>query len=282
MLCEGQTAVDIGEAIFIKRRLAFFENNYEVSSHRYINGFIKELEILQTDKTYTAILLWFEYDLFCHINMIASIHYLKQLGRKEHLYLVCSGKISGTEKLHGLSELDDDQLIAHYNQKVRLTSTDIALANTLWTAYCSANPNAFTIPLGQTSSFIYLEPCIQAYRERFPNKNTGLNYLESMMLKAIRDQEIATRQELCSYMLRNQGYYGYGDSQLFRSMESLTIFYESTEKGLVLNDYGNAVIEHKDNYLDGTHPKKDIHFGGVNKYDYSYDAEHNQLLKGTS
>ena len=83
-------------------------------------------------------------------------------------------------------------------------------------------------------------------------------------------------------MLRNQGYYGYGDSQLFRSMESLTIFYESTEKGLVLNDYGNAVIEHKDNYFDGTHPKKDIHFGGVNKYDYSYDAEHNQLLKGTS
>jgi len=278
MLCEGPTTFHINTTPSIQERVSFFKKNYDVSDHRYTSGFIEELKKLQSDNTYTSIILWFEYDLFCHINMIACISYLKQLKRNEPIFLVCSGQVEGEKRLLGLSELKDDQLLNHYNHKIPLDTTDINLASTLWKYYCSDDPKGLVPELAQSSNFPYLENCLQAYRERFPNKNTGLSTLEYEILKAIHYEEIASEHQLCGYMLRHQLYYGFGDSQLFRIIERLRIFFDATSTVLLLNSNGKKVLDGETVFNLMTKVSKDIYFGGVKKYEYHYDPDLNQLV----
>ena len=228
MLCEGPTAVDIDGNAFAKSRKAFFKEHYEVPESHYETQFLKGLEKLDDTLSYEAIILWFEYDLFCHINMLAAISLLSARNRKEAVYLVCSGRVTGATNLLGLSELSNEQLLAHYQDKTRLDPSDLSLATTLWKLYCSENHNALNPLLAKDTNFKYLSNCLGAHRERFPDKNTGLSTLETQILRLIDTHEIRSERQLCGYALQHQGYYGYGDTQLFRMIKRLDPFYDTT------------------------------------------------------
>ena len=45
-----------------------------------------------------------------------------------------------------------------------------------------------------------------------------------------------------------QGYYGYGDVQLERAIDLLSLFYSETSEGLTLNRKGHLALEHQHNY----------------------------------
>ncbi|MGE5943230.1 MAG: DUF1835 domain-containing protein, partial [Flavobacteriales bacterium] len=71
MLCEGPTFIDIDSEAFFKTRKAFFASVYQLELDVYT--FKNEIKKLNSTENYSEIILWFEYDLFCHINMIGVI-----------------------------------------------------------------------------------------------------------------------------------------------------------------------------------------------------------------
>lgn len=97
MLCEGPTIIDIDSETFKNTRKAFLNTVYDIEVNE--EEYDDELNKLNHTKNYTEIVLWFEYDLFCHINMIAVISLIQQKQIKLPLYLVCSGRIEGEKKL---------------------------------------------------------------------------------------------------------------------------------------------------------------------------------------
>jgi hypothetical protein len=129
MLCEGPASEFIGSDQYFKQRKSFFSKYYNLIFEP--KKFEKDLEVLE-NSTYTHIVLWFEYDLFCHINMIAVISLLLQKHIKLPIYLVCSGYTKKEHTLTALSELSDKQLKNHFNKKIKLTDNDLQLAHTLW------------------------------------------------------------------------------------------------------------------------------------------------------
>ncbi|MDP5081329.1 MAG: DUF1835 domain-containing protein, partial [Winogradskyella sp.] len=108
MLCEGPTIPAINSEAFFELRAGFLKSCYDIevdTSER-----IKELSKLDNVENYSEINLWFEYDLFCHINLLGVINLLHQKEINKPLYLICSGRVEGEKNLKGLSELSPAQL----------------------------------------------------------------------------------------------------------------------------------------------------------------------------
>ncbi|MBU3822198.1 DUF1835 domain-containing protein [Flavobacteriaceae bacterium XHP0103] len=275
MLCEGPTFEDIDSEAFFETRKRFFASVYQLELD--VNTFKGELNKLQNTNKYSEIILWFEYDLFCHINMLAVISLIQQKKIKSPLYLVCSGRISGNKNLVGLSELSTDQLIKHYQERVLLTHDDINLAKSLWQIYCGYDHNLFKPYIIKTSSFKYLSNCLKAHLERFPDSKSGLNILETNILEIIKNNHIKSEHHLLGYALNYQGYYGFGDLQLQRTIEILSIFFDSSSKGLALNRKGHEALLGQHNFFSEIN--NTIYYGGAKNADFQFSKSHNKLIK---
>lgn len=277
MLCEGKTVANLASEEFRAARISFFESNYPEHAGSYDDIFGSQLAIIADAHLYEEVVLWFEYDLFCHINMLACISFLRAINYKGIVSLVCSGRVTGEKELKGLSQLSDQQLLAHYKDKTTLTNHDIFLADDLWRLYCGNDHLKLKPQRAKDASFIYLSNCISAHKERFPHAQSGLNTLETNMLRLIRKYEIKTEKQLCGYMLNYQGYYGYGDIQLFKMITRMRPFFILENDVLTLTEESNNILDTGKNVFQKI--AYSCNLGGVSKYDYTYDENNHQLTK---
>lgn len=275
MLCEGFTHTTVSSDNFLSSRASFLKDFYDVDLD--INELKEELNKLNNIDGFSEIVLWFEYDLFCHINMLAVISLLQQKKITLPVYLVCSGRISGEKNLKGLSELNAEQLLNHYKNKVKLNADDIQLVVTLWGIYCGKDHNLFKPYIVKRSTFKYLSNCLKAHLERFPDHKTGLNILERNILEIIRDNDIKSKNHLLGYAINYQGYYGYGDLQLSRIIEKLSIFFTVSKDSIKLNRKGHEALLGTHNF--STELNNNMIFGGVNKFDFQFNSLQNKLVK---
>ena len=275
MLCEGPTEIEIDTPSFISLRKEFLNDFYDIEINE--SEYISEIQKLNDLNGYTEIVLWFEYDLFCHINLIAVISLLQQKQIKLPLYLVCSGRIPREKNLKGLSELTSGQLLNHYDNKVLLAPEDIDFAVSVWKTYCGKDHNLLRQYITQKSSFKYLTNCLKAHLERFPNLKSGLDNIEENILTIIRDNNIKSKNHLLGYALNYQGYYGFGDLQLLRIIDKLSIFFDEGEEKLKLNRKGHEALLHQHNFA--LEIDNNIPFGGVNRFDFQFSKKQNKLIK---
>lgn len=275
MLCEGPTFEDIDSEAFFKTRKTFFASVYQLELD--VNKFKSELSKLKSSLEYSEIILWFEYDLFCHINMLAVISLIKQKNINTPVSLVCSGRVSGSKNLVGLSELTTNQLIKHYKERIIFSDEDIQLAKDLWGIYCGHDHNLFKPYIIKSSSFKYLSNCLKAHLERFPNSKSGLNVLETNILEIIKKNNIKSEHHLLGYALNYQGYYGFGDLQILRIIDALAIFYDSTSSGITLNRKGHEALLDQHNFFSEIN--NTINYGGVSNADFQFSKAHNKLIK---
>jgi hypothetical protein len=277
MLCEGPTEEYIDSETFFKVRKAFLNDFYEIEVND--DELKSEIQSLSHTESYSEIVLWFEFDLFCHINLIAVISLLAQKNVQLPLYLVCSGRVEDEKDLKALSELTPNQLLAHYHSKIKLNTDDIDLAKTLWTIYCGKDHNLFKPYIVKKSSFIYINNCLKAHINRFPDSKTGLSALEQNILEIIKKYPIKSRLHLLGYALNYQGYYGYGDMQMMRIIHKLSIFFTEGEDSLKLNRKGHEALLGQHNFASELN--NNMPFGGIQKTDYLFNTTENKLIKTT-
>ena len=275
MLCEGPTAEQIDTEHFFSIRKQFLLDYYDIEVNE--EEFKTELKTLNNTSKYSKIILWFEYDLFCHINLMAVVSLLQQKNNKAPLYLVSSGRIKGENDLKGLSELSATQLLNHFEEKIKLSEADIDLLVTLWKTYCGKDHNLFKPYITKKSPFKYLSNCLKAHLRRFPDSKTGLSVLETNILEIVKKYPIKSRQHLLGYALNYQGYYGFGDIQLMRMIEKLSIFFDENQEGITLNRKGHEALLGQYNF--STELNNNMPFGGVNKFDFHFNEDQNKLIK---
>lgn len=275
MLCEGPTEIKIDTESFFNKRKVFLNEFYDIEINE--SEYVSEIQKLDHLENYKGIVLWFEYDLFCHINLVAVISLLQQKQAKQPLYLVCSGRIPSGKNLKGLSELSSGQLFSHYDKKVKLTAEDIDIAVSVWKTYCGKDHNLLRHYITQKSSFKYLSNCLKAHLERFPDLKSGLDIIEENILTIIRDQNIKSRNHLLGYALNYQGYYGYADIQLSRIIDKLSIFFSEDGKKITLNRKGHEALLGQHNF--SLEIGNNIPYGGVNRFDFQFSKKQNKLIK---
>ncbi|MFD0862127.1 DUF1835 domain-containing protein [Sungkyunkwania multivorans] len=276
MLCEGPTDFEIGSEYFIKKRIDFLKEYYDIPIAFYQQKFVEELKSIEDINNFESVILWFEYDLFCHINMIAAISWLKQQNAKRPVYLVCSGRVHGEDGLKGLTELTKAQLMEHYANKIALKNDDLLLAVDLWRLYNSQNHTTFKKYVTQPSSFPYLSSCLSAHLKRFPSNHNGLGLLEVHILNLIDKEVIRSKRQLLGYTLHRQGYYGLGDLQIEKIIKKLTPFYTHEDDRIVLNLKGQLALKKEADFYDDM--KDGTIFGQAKKYAAKYDIITRNLI----
>ncbi|MDT0641845.1 DUF1835 domain-containing protein [Zunongwangia sp. F363] len=277
LLCEGPAVKELGSEDFIKLRKKFLQDSYGISSEDYEEKFLSQLYALQNIEEYDAVVLWFEFDLFCHINMIAAISFFLAKKKEVPMSLVCSKKLKGDGGQKSLSHLSSKQLLSHYKKRIGLTSDDLEIAEYIWELYCSNNPMQLKSQIKRNSNFEYLSSCIRAHVERFPNSTTGINSLERNVLKIIQRHTISSENQLLGYALEYQGYYGYSDSQMQRLLSKLKRFYHLKEDRVVLTEEGEQAMNGTKNFYRQL--KNEECFGGAKMYNFLYEPESHRLLK---
>jgi hypothetical protein len=278
MLCEGRTETNVGSESFWKTRFEFLHKNYNVSKSWFIEKTLKEYRSLCNHKQQDEIILWFEYDLFCQINMLAVLSWLKTHRRDAQISLVCSGDEDGTEKMFALCDLDDEKIQNLYNKRVHLTQDDIEFADYVWQLYCSDNP----IRLENMSDFEnyhfdYLSSAIKLHLKRFPSIKNGLNELENRVLALAAEQKPQNKKLFIQNLLTNQGLYGYGDSQFERILTNLKPLFTSLSP-VRLSKKGKDILEGKTSYYSQIRDNE-AYLGGALKYSFLFNNESGRILK---
>ncbi len=275
MLCEGPTKVDLDSEEFFEIRSQYLNQEYNIEINEY--EFKAELDKLNHLNEYSEVVLWFEYDLFCHINMIAVIHQLVAKKCALPVYLVCSGRVKGESDFKGLGELSPEQLLKHYDRKILLTYDDLDLASNLWQLYCGKSHNLIKPYIVKTSSFQYLNSCLKAHLKRFPDSINGLGRLEHHVLETINLNEIKSENQLLGYVINYQGYYGYGDLQIKRIIKKLRIFFDVKNDFIRLNRKGHEALLGQHNFA--LEVGNSIMLGGVSRKDFHFNKKENKLVK---
>jgi hypothetical protein len=278
MLCEGKTETNVGSEAFWKTRFDFLHKNYKVSKSWFIEKTLKEYRSLCNHKQQDEIVLWFEYDLFCQINMLAVISWLKTHRRHARITLICSGQHEGSDRLLGLSELSDDQIRRMYTEREVLSQDDIEYADYVWQLYCSDNPIRLeNLTDFDNYHFKYLGPSIQAHLKRFPTIKNGLNELENRILRIVAEEKPKSKKALIKMLLDNQGWYGFGDSQYQRILTSLRPLFSSFNPSR-LNKKGKEILDQKTSYYSVIRDNE-AYLGGALKYNFLYNTEAGRILK---
>ncbi len=244
MLCEGSLHKDVGSDEFWKKRYTFFEG-IGVARLEYYDKTIKELIKIEDISNYDEVVLWFEYDLFCQINLMALCTYLLKYFRKNiNYYLVCTGYEKGIPNLQTLSDYSPEEYQTLYKEKIKLSRNNLLFAEQSWQLYVENNKEALKeFDFDQCSKFKYLQQAIQQHLQRFPDNN-GLNQIENKILEII-NSGISNRNDIIKKLLlwqKRETGYGFGDLQYSRSLENLSNFFIIKNELITLNEKGKELI----------------------------------------
>ena len=278
MLCEGKTETNVGSESFWKTRFEFLNKNYKISKSWFIDKTLKEYRTLCNHKQEDRIVLWFDFDLFDQINMLAVISWLKTHRPYAEISLVSSEGDDDSLDIMGLGELTDEQLRKLYTNRTLLTQDDIEYADYVWQLYCSDNPIRLeNLKDFDSFQFTHLSGAIEAHLMRFPTIRNGLNEVENNILRLARNAKPKTKLELLNTVLRNQGRYGFGDTQYERVITKLKPLFTNFNP-VKLSKKGMEILEGKTSYYSCIQ-ENDAYLGGALKYNFLYNSETNRILK---
>ena len=278
MLCEGKTETSVGSESFWKTRFEFLNKNYKITKSWYVEKTLKEYRSLCSHKQQDQIILWFDYDLYNQVNLLAVLSWLKNHRKYAEIYLACSGKGDETNTLFRLDELDDNQLIKLYENKVWLTQDDVEYADYVWQLYCSDNPIRLqNLTDFSIYNFDYLWEAIQAHLKRFPSIKNGLNQVENNILTLAAERKLKTKSELITTAITNQGIYGFGEVQYDRLVTKLKPLFTNFNP-VRLTKKGKEILEGKTSYY-ACIQENGAYLGGALKYNYLYNTNTDRILK---
>ncbi len=278
MLCEGKTLTNVGSENFWKTRFDFLHKNYKVSKSSFIEKTLKEYRSLCNHKQQDEIVLWFEYDLFCQINMLAVLSWLKTHRKYAQISLVCIGKQDDSDQLLSLNQLSEEQLMNLYTHKKVLSQDDIEYADYVWQLYCSDNPMRLeNLTDFKQYQFDYLGEAVQTHLQRFPSIRNGLNQMENNILEVANSEKPKNRGAFLGVILQNQGMLGFGDSQYERAINRLKPLFTSLNP-VKLSRKGKKILENQTSYYSCIQDNE-VYLGGALKYNFLYNTTTDRILK---
>jgi hypothetical protein len=159
--------------------------------------------------------LWFEYDLFCQVNMWFAISVINSLSIKKKVYAVYTSYLDRNNKhfWNGFGPANSSQLQVCFAGRILLSDADLHLGQELWAAYKDNNFEEL-IRLAKTRSlaFPYLQEVVKAHTDRFAKD--GTNGRPEKVIEDITKNISSDFHKVCEEFWKRESIYGFGDTQL--------------------------------------------------------------------
>jgi len=236
LIC-GPTPAGRSEPEFIDVRARYLADSYNVPIEKCRAELQAMHEALASFSAHDEVVLWFEHDLFCQVQLIYLLHWFagRDLGQTK-LSLICIDEFPGVQIFHGLGQLNAEQLLSLFPQRREITFEHLELAAKAWAAYCAPDALALIALLNSDMSAMpFLKEALSKHLQRFPSTRNGLGRVENTALKLI-PAGYGQFRSLFPAFIRREGAYGFGDAQLYVSMRRLT----TTTKPLLKQKNGRS------------------------------------------
>ncbi|MDQ4140033.1 MAG: RNA polymerase subunit sigma, partial [Bacteroidota bacterium] len=252
ILFEGPIIVRGSPVDFWQARQHYISQTYQEAPTAYVLQVTAEVKRLETFSLHDEVVLWFEHDLLCQINLLYLLHWFAQQAlNKTTLSLVCIGSHPEMPDFKGLGNLSPEQLAALFRQRQVLTSGDLALGDRGWQAFASPTPENL-INFLQEEDFTrlpLLPDALRAHLTRFPSVQNGLNAIEQLLLEIIA-QHSPTTTQLFHLFWQRTTLFGLGDTQIINYLKELEQADLIKRKDQIsITDLGNKALRYECDYV---------------------------------
>lgn len=213
---------------FWRTRGLYFSKMYKrygESASSYFKKVIQENAKLEKLSEYTHVVLWFEFDVFCQINLLFLLNHLSGL-EIDHLQLsvVSPGQEQEGANFHGMGEGTPEKIEQWYSQRVEVSDEMLKKAQELWKVYNSDTPEQLDtiVSAGEIEFFPHLRKSFAAHLSRYPSFKNGLNTIEQALLDIIEEKKPTKIGHILRPFWELHSVYGLGDSQLVNYLEKLS------------------------------------------------------------
>jgi len=169
ILMEGPSNVDV------ETRATWLAPRLEVTPEAYARGWCEGQATVTRAKEHDEVVLWFERDLFCAINLWFLLAHV-DVARVSLVFPEV------TNEARGLGTFEPARLLALFEQRHTLTTDEIAEARALWLAYAAPEPTTLA---RLEPSFPFARAAIRLHCGRFPSVAHGLDEVEHATLQAL-------------------------------------------------------------------------------------------------
>ncbi len=198
---------------FWQIRAKFITSNYDEKEEKYFQNSVGEFERLRNLATSeTEVNLWFEYDLFCQVNLWFCLYLLRESNAE--IFRVAPVCRRDDEIWEGFGGLESDVLERCFADRVKFNDADILLGANLWRAYQFADFETLE-KLSETNSacFPYLREVCRAAIEK--------NSRPKEILQGIIANGTTDFAEIFPEFSAQAGVYGFGDAQVQRILAQI-------------------------------------------------------------
>jgi hypothetical protein len=219
----GPTPGNLSEAKFINVRAKHLAVTYDVALDECETELQAQHDALTRYSDHDEIVLWFEHDLFCQINLAYLLDWFsrRDLG-KTALSLVSINAFPGVDDFRGLGQLNEKQLASLFPTRRKVTSPQLELGSAAWQAYASPDPKRIaSLLFADTSALPFLKAALIKHLERFPSTRNGLGRIGNVCLELIAHGQ-RDFKSLFPAFGRRKPLYGFGDAQIFVELKGLT------------------------------------------------------------
>ena len=195
---------------FWEQRARFILAEYgddEIEYHEKVADPLSQLAELADDD---EVNLWFEYELFCSVNMWFCLSLVEPTGAA--IYRVEPIGLEAANRWDGFAKFTADDLKAAFELRTKFSSEEVALGATLWNAYRRKNyAELRAAAQGEWPCFPYLAEVVAAAAEQ------DIRPLE--VVSEIQAGGEADFGEIFKEFRQRAGVYGYGDVQVRRLLD---------------------------------------------------------------
>lgn len=186
-----------------------------ITAAAYHNDVVKEFEKIMKAPDNSEFNLWFEYDLFCQVNIWFVISIINSLSINKKVYAVYTSHLDKTNKQfwNGFGQANSSELTICFANRTPLNDADLQLGQDLWTAYQSDSlEELIHLAENQSPAFPYLQEVVEAHVDRFP-KN-GTKGRPEKVIEEIIQNDITDFNDVFREFWNRESIYGFGDTQL--------------------------------------------------------------------
>ena len=192
-------------------RAAFVLSEYgedEIAYHETVADEVEKLASIGEDD---EVNLWFEYELFCSVNLWFCLSILAETDAD--VYRVEPSELTEEQRWKGFGQSSADDLIQNFEYRNHLNPADIALGHELWKAYRDQDLDSL-LRLSRTPNKNFpnlAEVCDAATRQ---------DEMPKQILSEIAAEGITEFDQIFSEFQKRAGVYGFGDLQVQRLLEN--------------------------------------------------------------
>lgn len=221
-LCEGPVTYHSDLDSMLATRLPFLLNNFQAEEHPHVERFKKEWKKWENLNTYSEVVLWFEFDLFCQANLLFICHHLfHHTSANLTISLVSPSHHPEVSHFRGMGQLNSQQLEGLFPDRIKLELSDLEYADKVWKAWAKGDlEGVFDLSKEAPANWPHLKSAVKAMLEELPDAIDGFSTTERLVVSFLENGP-KSPGELFRYYLKQRDILGFGDLQFFNVVDGL-------------------------------------------------------------